>query len=369
MPAVGRMITATLGAAALSAVALSGPAPPPDRVSAQPGQATQPHVRSVFDPHLRIKSRNSLRITGWQTAPLKLEAGITVRRTVRVTPATQVRAVRMQRWQSGGKWLTVATALPNRKGRTTLSWQVSGSGSMQLRILAKAKRGWASTATAPQPVTIVTPTPPDATPTPDPTSSPDPVPTDEPPSGPGFEMPVNVPNYPTAAVGQASEFAWMDETARWHPCTQAITWHQDLGTRLSQYGGTQAGEQSLTAGALNTISQLSGYTFVQVSDPATADVVIDGTDDLPGTQIGVGGFSAVNDVAVSGTITIDVPQMASLPASMRQAVYAHEFGHVLGLGHTDGTRQTMYPALGDDNAAFGLGDQAGFAAMPGASCG
>lgn len=368
-----RLIVTAVGAVAAMAVAVTVQPPAP---ADDPGAlAALPQVRSIVDPHLRIQSRESLRIRGWHTTPVRVDAGSNLSRTVRVTPPKRVRAVRMQRWQAGDKWRTVDTSLPNRKGRTTLSWQVSGDTDIQLRILAKAKSGWASTATTPQPVQIVgatTPVP-DPTPTRTPTPTPDPSPTSDPagpPSGPGFEMPATIPTYPTAAVGQPSQYTWLDDTARWHPCTQAITWHQDLGDWLSQYGGTQSGEQSLTAGALTTISQLSGYPFVQVQDAGAADVVIEGTDELPGSAIGLGGFSSMNDIAVSGTVTIDVPQMASLPANMRQAVYAHELGHVLGLGHTDGNQQTMYPSLSSNNAAFGLGDQAGFAAMPGgASCG
>ncbi|HMC81397.1 MAG TPA: matrixin family metalloprotease [Acidimicrobiia bacterium] len=77
---------------------------------------------------------------------------------------------------------------------------------------------------------------------------------------------------------------------------------------------------------------------------------------------GVGGPGpAVRDggtwVYVTGDVTLNSD--ADVPASDLTGVLMHELGHVLGLDHSTGTDEIMFPGGGAGRAAWGQGDLAG----------
>lgn len=89
---------------------------------------------------------------------------------------------------------------------------------------------------------------------------------------------------------------------------------------------------------------------------------------LAGGIVGLGGPTNVlgpdGRVAVSGLVIIDGPQALGLSlgwltgVSMSK-VFAHELGHVIGLGHTSDSSQLLAPIIPSRPGSFGSGDRAG----------
>ena len=102
------------------------------------------------------------------------------------------------------------------------------------------------------------------------------------------------------------------------------------------------------------------------SDPMETPRLGEGTAGLGGS-IAVP-VSDAESVYVTGTVTLDGPQLAEMLArdggyESARAVLLHELGHVIGLSHVDDAKQLMHPDGSADVTRFGGGDLSGIAAL------
>lgn len=147
--------------------------------------------------------------------------------------------------------------------------------------------------------------------------------------------------------------------ARWDPC-QPITWAPITPLPES--------EVRLLATAFAKAGYDSGLTFEQVAAPDNPAVLVDiemvagNRVDGEGTIVYFPPTETSNPRAMGGRIEADIG--AATPNSLRVALYLHEIGHVVGLGHVDDPAQVMYPTLEEsDGAGYAAGDQAGLRAL------
>ena len=107
---------------------------------------------------------------------------------------------------------------------------------------------------------------------------------------------------------------------------------------------------------------------------------------LTGREAGRGGFGSARwgsgdgphvPIATGGAVVFDAGKARAMNRKTRTAMYLHEIGHVLGLGHAGDRRQIMYPALlnsgprtyagGDRAGLVRLGRRAGCLQVPAAA--
>ncbi len=164
------------------------------------------------------------------------------------------------------------------------------------------------------------------------------------------------------------------EAARWATVMQR--WTEASGGHYQfVYAGQQqlhtddAGQIDLAAVAPGTI----GVTYVHdgVGDPAYRATAVEGR------TAGNGGLQVTSDPSVPGGmlvgdrgfVMIDADDAARLPADgMRQALYQHESGHALGLGHVTTGDSIMNGTLSEDRLTLAAGDRAGLAALMAMPC-
>ena len=147
--------------------------------------------------------------------------------------------------------------------------------------------------------------------------------------------------------------------ARWDPC-QTITW--------APIAPLPDSEEPLLASAFSQASYESGLTFQRVATDANPAVLVDiemvagNRVDGEGTIVYFPPTEASNPRATGGRLEANIGEQT--PRSLRVALYLHEIGHVVGLGHVNDPAQVMYPTLEEsDGAGYAAGDRAGLRAL------
>lgn len=412
------------GFAGLSAVVVIAGALPLAASAGTPSRsAAEPVVERMVAEALLAK-KSSIRVRNWVAGRVTTKANVTYRRSVTVMPGKSAGKVLVQRSASrSGRWATIAKTKPASSGPTTVSFP-TGSGVSWVRLVVTAKKKSSIRPYVSTPVRVSARLPgrnggptqnpvtggqvPGGTPTPEPTRSevvPDdlssPPPTVEQPqpsasgsaSGPAAPTPTQstvapsptqttaapsptkttaAPSptqttppsemeYPTSGLGYDFDHKFITN-ARWRLCGQALTWHYDPGA-LSMVGGDAASERSLIGAVMRSIARHTGWTITEVATASQAKITITGVPEFGGPIAGTGGAMWDRLNIISGAVQIDVEDMADYGHPEKMAVYAHEIGHTLGLGHADLNNQTMFGSA-INARGWGKGDVAGLTKMP-----
>jgi hypothetical protein len=176
---------------------------------------------------------------------------------------------------------------------------------------------------------------------------------------------------------------WDGQPVRWDPCAP-------ISYRVNRNGGAPASEMRYIHAAFGELGRaLGGVRFTYAG---TTTVVPDKADDarvartnvvvafaapgsgrtrsamLSGREAAKGGFGSTRwtsgdgvnvPIANAGAVVVDSRKLRSMNRKTRNALYLHEIGHVLGLGHA-GRGQLMYPTLLNSGpSTYASGDRAG----------
>lgn len=161
------------------------------------------------------------------------------------------------------------------------------------------------------------------------------------------------------------------EAARWATVMQR--WAEVSG---GHYRFTYGGARELTVDEEGDLDLESiepgtiGITYVH-DDPTTGDAAYRATA-VTGRTAGNGGLQVTSNADVPGGmlvgdrgfVMIDADDAAELsPDGLREALYQHESGHALGLGHVPTGNSIMNGTLSERRLALTAGDRAGIAAL------
>jgi hypothetical protein len=174
--------------------------------------------------------------------------------------------------------------------------------------------------------------------------------------------------------------------AGWAACPSPITWSVDTAG-LSE---AEAAEQIANLQwAFDQWSQASGLAFqfagtsalvyddgsftlapADGSPAASRNIYLDFIPDSASARLGGGvvGLASPSSVwqnskeIVAGTAVFRLDYVASASSDQDQALYLHELGHVLGLGHATQPGNRMYAMVKDDTV-LGAGDVGGVRSM------
>lgn len=164
---------------------------------------------------------------------------------------------------------------------------------------------------------------------------------------------------PLSPVGSPDAYAIQagspNNPVRWNPC-RVITWGPLLPLPVGE-------EQRLTS-AFAKASIASGVPFRRAM-PGETPLINVALRFAPGTSVsGEGTMFYVADsaktrpAAYRGELSGIIGTESS--AALREALYLHEIGHVLGITHVDDPSQVMHPVVREEDAVgFAVGDTAG----------
>lgn len=121
----------------------------------------------------------------------------------------------------------------------------------------------------------------------------------------------------------------------------SLTDHPTIISALDEFSNAQAKVQGFFPGT--TMVSTSGITFQEVTSSANADLIISDYYELSSTcgfaefptLIPSGNMIAYDEIKVGKNININNYHWNNLNASQRKFLIAHEFGHAIGLRHTN----------------------------------
>lgn len=164
---------------------------------------------------------------------------------------------------------------------------------------------------------------------------------------------------PESTRGNPASFAFVagnaDQPVRWNPC-RTITWGSTTSIPETEVFALEQ--------AFATTSRATGIAFAQAAPGTKPDIDVNivyvpgGRVDGEGTMEYIPPFGSVIGRAISGKIEAQIGTETA--AELRQALYLHEIGHVVGLAHVSDPDQVMYEVVDyDDSYGFSAGDLAG----------
>ena len=293
--------------------------------------------------------------------------GLTVRADAQVVAGERIvvrgrakhrRAVVSLQRRAARQWVGVDRARTSARGVFRTSTRVDAPGRHAFRVVVTPRRGRALSAAVRVTVIAVEPNP--VEPTPTPTATPTTIPTGTPPPVPT----------PTTGLGDPAHWAYIGgaDPIAWNSCAP-IAWSY---APAGEYAG---GLADMTR-AVAAVSARSGLQFSYVGTSGGKLHVewsdASATPALAGGVVGIGGPSyyfvdpakngGVRRLITSGRVTLDREEQlpAGFPTSERAGwgqIMMHELMHAVGLGHTVGREQVMYPVAGA--FALGAGDHTG----------
>ncbi len=164
---------------------------------------------------------------------------------------------------------------------------------------------------------------------------------------------------PLVAAGDPNAYAIQSGSAtnpvRWNPC-RVITWGPLLPLPPEE-------EQRLTS-SFAKASIASGIPFRRVLPGETPMVNVNLTF-APGSTVSGEGtmlYQADSEETIPAAFRGDISGVIGTETSgeLREALYIHEIGHVLGIDHVDDPTQVMHEVVTEEDAAgFAAGDTAG----------
>lgn len=309
--------------------------------------------------HEDVESARVLAVTTVRTPGLTVRADAQVvvggRIVVRGRSEHRRAAVSLQR-RAARRWVHLDRASTTARGAFRTSTRVDAPGRHAFRVVVTPRRGRALSAAVRVLVVAVEPNPVEptstASPTTNPTGTPPPVPS------------------PTTGLGDPAHWAYITgaDPIAWNSCT-SITWSYSPA-------GEYAGGLADMTRAVAAVSARSGLQFSYVG-ASGGKLHVDWSDasatpSLGGGVVGIGGPSyyfvdpakngGVRRLITSGRVTLDREEQlpTGFPTSDRAGwgqIMMHELMHAVGLGHTVGREQVMYPMAGA--FALGAGDHTG----------
>ena len=358
-----RLVDALAALAVLAALPSQGPAAVPVAGPSYDAVVAGPSPVDLA----RYQRRSATRVVLTGTTPATVAVGRKVRLSARVLPGTVGRAVQLQR-RTGTRWTTVTRLRTRTGGAVSVVVSSPAPATLSLRLRAPATRGrLAAVSRAVRLVVAAAPVPAPAPTTPAPTTP--------------------APTTPAPAAADEYTFSFVDDQgrpARWNPC-KPITW------RYNPARQREAGDLQDVQAGIARLAAATGLSYVyagtttdapyrqDLGDTTDEDLLIGWGDetthpDLAGSVAGYAGTSTRYRISSTGVrsaqeivsaqmvLDHDGPALAPglVPGLSLGALVLHELGHTVGLGHSPGAAEVMYPTLnGAFTGDYNVGDLAG----------
>ncbi len=386
---VGRATAMLAVSAIVSALSWGSAVSTSPAVLGGPAPVAEMHQRTVSfsDEGVRVDPGSR-----YAAAPLKVAAGSRIvlvgKVPAKVRQRLSPRPVSLQELAAAGRWRTVKRTHSARTGR--FSFPVAAGSALRVRsfrVQAARYKGLAPYRSGVQRVRVVAKPPVASGPVTGTANGLPRGPSEVPTGGwdPAEYAAASLPR----SLGSATDWTgsyWQGpdhRSARWNPCA-VIRWAYDPTGSYARSVNDMKRAFALLAGRSGLHFKYVGamnFAAYTTTDrlPAGVDVAVGWSDSskwprLAGNTVGLGGSSArstadVNDTSQAyriyeGYIVLD--KAGRMRAGFDKTgtatwgqVMTHEAGHVVGLGHSNGSSQLMYSAALSNNHLLGAGDLTG----------